>query len=62
MGDGIIAGHGWKDSLATYQLEIRRYLGRHNVEFWLGAPLGVFPSEENLLVLKELRRDGKPLD
>ena len=53
---------GWKDSVATNQLKIRRYLGWHNVDVWLGTPPSVFPSEENLIVLKEIPRDGKPLD
>ena len=51
------------DGVTTYQLEIRRYLGRHNImDVWVGAPPEAFPSEGNLIFLKELRRDGKPLD
>ena len=59
---GRIRGE-FTDSVATYQLEIRRYLGQHNImDVWVGAPPGVFPSEGNLIFLKELQRDGKPLD
>ena len=51
------------DTVGTYQLEIRRYFGRHNIfDVWVGSPPGVFPSEGNLIFLKELRRDGRPLN
>ncbi len=52
------------DTVATYQLEIRTAISDATTFSTSGlvSPPGVFPSEGNLIFLKELRRDGRPLN
>jgi hypothetical protein len=51
------------DSAATYVLDIRRYLGSQSIlDVWVGSPPDIFPSQGNLIFLKELRRNGLPLN
>ena len=50
------------DSTTTYVMDIRRYFGPHNIfDVWVGSPPGTFTSEGNLVFLKELRLNGKPI-
>jgi hypothetical protein len=47
----------------TYVMDMHRFFSTRNVfDAWIGSPAGTFPSEGNLIFLKELRRHGKPLN
>jgi hypothetical protein len=63
---GEMVGHvrgEFTDSVATYVLDIRRYLGSQSVlDVWVGSPPDTFPSQGNIIFLKELRRNGEPLN
>jgi hypothetical protein len=63
---GEMVGHvrgEFTDSVATYVLDIRRYLGSQSVlDVWVGSPPDTFPSRGNLIFLKELQRNGVPLN
>jgi hypothetical protein len=51
------------DTVTTYVLDIRRYIGAHSVmDVWVGSPPDIFPSRGNLIFLKELTKDGAPLN
>ncbi len=59
---GRIRGE-FTDSVATYVLDIRRYIGTKSIlDAWVGSPPGIFPSRGNLIFLKELKRSGTPLN
>jgi hypothetical protein len=50
------------DTVATYVIDIHRFFGRHSVfDVWIGSPPATFPSQGNLIFLKEIRLDGKPI-
>ena len=51
------------DTVTNYVIDIRRYFSRHNIfDVWVGSPPDSFPSEGNLIFIKEVRLNGSRIN
>ena len=50
------------DTSATFVVDVRRFFGKSSMlDVWVGSPPNTFPSQGNLIFLKEIKLNGKPV-